>query len=317
MTNAHEHGSTNHDDGQHHGHKHAIPADADARYLTIALALIAGFMIVEVIAATMSGSLALLADAGHMLVDVGALGASLWAARLAIRPAAGVWTYGLKRAEILSAAANGVTLLVVSALVAVESIRRLLHPSNVEGGVVLAVALVGVAVNIIAAWVLAKANRSSLNVEGSFQHILTDLYAFIATVIAGVLIIVTGFERADAIASLVVVALMLKAAWGLLKASGRVLLEAAPDNVNLDDVRTHLLDTVHVCDIHDLHAWTVTSTLPALSAHVVLDDSCFSDGHAPRILDQLQACVAGHFDVEHSTFQLEPVGHLDHETGLH
>jgi cobalt-zinc-cadmium efflux system protein len=179
------------------------------------------------------------------------------------------------------------------------------------------VALVGVAVNVAAAWLLARANRSSLNVEGSFQHILTDLYGFIATVIAGVVIVLTGFGRADAIASLVVVALMLKAAWGLLKASGRVLLEAAPDNVDLDEVRSHLLRAAHVTDVHDLHAWTVTSSLPALSAHVVVEDSCFSDGHAPQILDQLQACLTGHFDVEHCTFQLEPGGHLEHEAGTH
>lgn len=319
MNNAHELGPSGHDHGEksHAGHGHGITAYSDVRYLAVALTLIAAFMIVEVSAAVASGSLALLADAGHMLVDAGAIGASLWAARLATRPAVGKWTYGFKRAEILSAAVNGITLLVVGALVAVESVGRLIHPSPVKGGVIVAVALLGVVVNIIAAWVLAKANRSSLNVEGSFLHIITDLYAFIATVIAGVVILVTGFGRADAFASLVVVGLMLKAAWGLLRASGRVLLEAAPDNFNLDEVRAHLLEIVHVRDVHDLHAWSVTSSLPALSAHVVIDNSCFSDGQSPHILDDLQACLAGHFDVEHSTFQLEPVGHLDHEEGMH
>ncbi len=317
MTGTRQHDPDRHGGSDHDGHRHGVGGDADARYLAVALTLIAGFMIIEVAAAVVSGSMALLADAGHMLVDAGALGASLWAVRLAGRPAVGIWTYGFKRAEILSAAVNGITLLVVSALVAAESVRRLIHAPKVEGGVVVAIALFGVAVNIVAAWVLAKANRSNLNVAGSFQHILTDLYAFIATVIAGVVILVTGFWRADAVASLFVVALMLKAAWGLLKASGRVLLEAAPDNVNLDDVRGHLLDTVHVYDVHDLHAWTVTSSLPALSAHVVIDDSCFSNGRAPHILDELQACLAGHFDVEHSTFQLELAGHLGHETGIH
>jgi len=169
----------------------------------------------------------------------------------------------------------------------------------------------------VAAWVLAKANRSSLNVEGSFQHIVTDLYGFIATFIAGIILLATGFERADAIASLVVVALMLRASAGLLKASGRILLEAAPEGVDLDEVRAHILETDRVIHVHDLHAWTVTSDLPALSAHIVVDDSCFSDGHAPQILDQIQACVAGHFDVEHCTFQLEPAGHLAHEEGTH
>jgi cobalt-zinc-cadmium efflux system protein len=300
-----------------HGHSHGVSADANTRYLTVALALIVGFMALEVIVAVLSGSLALLADAGHMLTDAGAIGASLWALRLAARPATRSWTFGFKRAEILSAAGNGITLVVVSAVVTLESVQRLIHPGDVAGAAVLVVALVGAAVNVIAAWVLARANRSSLNVEGAFQHILTDLYGFIATVIAGIVILATGFARADAIASLVVVMLMLRAAWGLLGASGRVLLEAAPDNVDLDEVRAHMLEALHVIDVHDLHAWTVTSDLPALSAHVVVNDECFNDGHAPQILDQLQACLAGHFDVEHSTFQLEPVSHLDHEAGMH
>lgn len=300
-----------------HSHSHAIAANADRRYLVIALALIVGFMIVEVIVAVVSGSLALLSDAGHMLTDAGAIAASLWAINLAARPARGIWTFGFKRAEILSAAANGITLLVISALVAVEAIHRLLDPPPVEGGPVLVVAIFGIIVNLVAVWVLAKANRSSLNVEGSFQHILTDLYGFIATAAAGLVVLTTGFTRADAIASLIVVALMLHAAWGLLRDSGRILLEGAPEGVDLDQVRKHLLETGHVHDVHDLHVWTVTSDLPALSAHVVLDESCFHDGHAPLILDQLQNCLTGHFDVEHSTFQLEPAGHAVHETGTH
>ncbi len=316
-THMRSHGNKSHHHSDHDGHNHGISANADARYLAIALSLIVAFLIAEAITAVISGSLALLADSGHMLTDAVALGASLWAARLAARSPVGVWTFGFKRAEILSAAGNGITLLIVSALVAFEAIRRLIHPVAVGGLTVVAVALVGIAVNLIATWVLAKANRSNLNVEGSFQHIVTDLYGFIATVIAGVVLLVTGFERADAMASLFVVALMLKASWGLLKASGRILLEAAPEDVDLGDVRTHLLETDHVSDIHDLHAWTVTSDLPALSAHVVVEDSCFTDGHVPQILDQIQTCVAGHFDVAHSTFQLEPAGHLDHEEGTH
>jgi len=223
----------------------------------------------------------------------------------------------LKRAEILSAAGNGITLLVVSGIVTFEAIRRLVHPPTVEGAPVLVVALIGIVVNIAAAWVLAKADRSSLNVEGAYQHILTDLYGFIGTVVAAVVILTTGFTRADAIASLIVVALMLKAAWGLLRDSGRVLLEAAPEGVDLDEVRAHLLENGHVRDVHDLHVWTVTSNLPTLSAHVVLDDSCFGDGHAPRLLDELQGCLVGHFDVEHSTFQLERITHANHEPGTH
>jgi len=300
-----------------HDHGHGISENADRRYLVIALALLIAFMITEVIVAFVSGSLALLSDAGHMLTDVGAIGASLWAMNLAARPAAGSWTFGWKRAEILSAAVNGITLLVVSGIVGFEAIRRLIHPPTVDGAPVLVVALIGVVVNIVAAWVLAKANRTSLNVEGAYQHILTDLYGFVGTVVAAVVILTTGYARADAIASLIVVALMLKAARGLLKDSGRVLLEAAPEGIDLAQVRSHLLDSDHVHDVHDLHVWTVTSNLPTLSAHVVIDDSCFNDGHAPQLLDELQSCLVGHFDVEHSTFQLEPAAHSTHETGNH
>jgi len=303
--------------GPGHSHGHGVSADADRRYLTIALGLIVGFMAVEIVVAVVSGSLALLADAGHMLTDAGAIAASIAAVLLAARPAGGVWTYGFKRAEILSAAVNGVTLLVVSVLIGYEAVRRLIHPPPVQGLAVLVVALIGVAVNVAATWVLAKANRSSMNIEGAFQHILTDLYAFLGTAIAGVVILTTGFRRADAIASLVVVVLMLRASWGLLTASGRVLLEAAPESVDLDQVLAHLIELPEVTAVHDLHVWTVTSDLPALSAHVVVADGCFANGRAPQVLDHLQDCLVGHFDVEHSTFQLEPAGHSDHESGAH
>ena len=312
MSADHAHGD--HADGDH---AHGVNADADRRYLLIALLLLAAFMLGEVIVAVLSGSLALLSDAGHMLSDVGAIGAALWAIRLAARPAAGAWTFGWKRAEILSAAGNGITLLVVSGIVAVEAITRLIHPPRVDGGPVVVVAVAGIAVNIAAAWVLARASRSSLNVQGAFRHVLTDLYGFIGTVIAGIVIVTTGFNRADSIASLVVVALMAKAAWELLRDSGRVLLEAAPEGMDLEQIRTHLAEVPHVLGVHDLHAWTVTSGLPVLSAHVVIEDDCFNDGHAPRLLDQLQACLAGHFDVEHSTFQLEAAAHAGHEPGTH
>ena len=298
-------------------HAHGPGAGSDRRYLLTALALLAAFMVAEVITAVLSGSLALLSDAGHMLSDVGAIGGSLWAISLAARPPTGKWTYGWKRAEILSAAANGITLLVVAGIVTVEAVGRLIHPPAVHGWPVIAVATAGIAVNVAASWVLAKADRSSLNVEGAFRHVLTDLYGFIGTVIAGIIIVTTGFTRADAIASLIVVALMVKAAWELLRDSGLVLLEAAPEGMDLEQVRAHLTGVPHVLGVHDLHAWTVTSGLPALSAHVVIEDDCFRDGHAPRLLDQLQDCLAGHFDVEHSTFQLEAAAHAGHEAGTH
>ena len=303
--------------GHAHAHAHGPGTGAGRRPLLTALALLAAFMLGEVITAIVSGSLALLSDAGHMLSDVGAIGGSLWAISLAARPPSGKWTYGLKRAEILSAAANGITLLVVAGIVTAEAISRLIHPPAVDGGPVIVVAAAGIAVNVAATWVLARADRSSLNVRGAFRHVLTDLYGFIGTVIAGIVIVTTGFTRADAIASLVVVALMAKAAWELLRDSGRILLEAAPEDMDLGAVHAHLVEVPHVLAVHDLHAWTVTSGLPALSAHIVIEDDCFNDGHAPRLLDQLQACLAGHFDVEHSTFQLEAAAHASHEPGAH
>jgi cobalt-zinc-cadmium efflux system protein len=299
------------------GHSHQPSPDADRRYLRAALALLTAFLIGEVTAALTSGSLALLSDAGHMLADVGAIAGSLWAIRLAARPPAGAWTFGWQRAEILSAAVNGITLLVVAGILTVQAIIRLIHPAHVDATPVLVVALAGIAVNVVAARLLARASRSSLNVEGAFRHILTDLYGFLGTAAAAVIILTTGYVRADSLAALVVVVLMVRAAWSLLRASGRILLEAAPEHMNLDDVRAHLLATEHVQAVHDLHAWTVTSGLPALSAHVIVDDACFKNGHAPRLLDKLQACLAGHFDVEHSTFQLEASAHAGHEPGAH
>jgi cobalt-zinc-cadmium efflux system protein len=299
-------------------HTHGPAAtDADRRYLAMALALIVAFMVVEVVVAVLAHSLALLSDAGHMLTDAAALTAALWAIGLAARPAGGAWTYGWKRAEILSAAVNGITLLVVSGVVTFEAIRRLLSSPRVEGLPVLLVAVAGIAVNVGAAWLLSKADRSSLNIRGAFQHVLTDLYGFVATVVAGVVILVAGYNRADAIASLIVVGLMLRAAWGLLRDSGRILMQAAPKDVDLAAVRAHLTRTGHIRDVHDLHVWMVTSGLPTLSAHVVVDDECFHEGHLPGLLDEVQSCLAGHFDVEHSTFQFELAAHAAHEHETH
>ena len=303
--------------GAGHGHQHLGRGDS-ARRLQVSLGLIVGFMAVEVVVALFAHSLALLADAGHMLTDAAALATALWAIHLAARPTTGTWSFGLKRAEILSAAVNGVTLVAVAGIVTVEAVRRLVHPREVGGTAVLVVALVGVIVNVIASWVLSRGDRVSLNVEGAFQHILTDAAGFVATAIAGLVILTTGFRRADAIASLLVVVLMVRAAWTLLKASGRVLLEGTPEGVDLDEVRLRLLAAdSHVVDVHDLHAWVLTSDHPAMSAHVVLDDSCFSDGHAPRVLDALQEAMRADFDMDHSTLQLEMAQHSAHEVGAH
>jgi cobalt-zinc-cadmium efflux system protein len=304
--------------GHDHHHDHAEAAAQDAVRLRLALGLILGFMVLEVVVAVLSHSLALLADAGHMLTDAAALAAALWAIRLSARPATASYSYGMKRAEILAAAVNGVTLVAAAAVVIDEAVIRLLHPSPVSAVPVLVVALVGVAVNVAATLVLRGGDRGSLNLEGAFQHILTDAAGFIATAVAAVVILSTGFRRADPIASLLVVALMVHAAWALLRASGRILLEGTPAGIDLDEVRSRLLGADHhVLGVHDLHAWVLTSRSPAMSAHVVIDDSCFADGHAGAILDALQEAMAGEFDMEHSTLQLEMAGHSDHEAPSH
>jgi cobalt-zinc-cadmium efflux system protein len=303
--------------GHGHDHGHGIDPDADRRYLFIALGLIVGFMIAEVIVAGIAGSLTLLADAGHMLTDAGAIAGSIWALHLARQPASKIWSYGLKRAEILAAAANGVTLLVVGVLVGVEAVRRLVHPPAVQGTPIIVVAVIGIAVNLLAVATLRRANRRSLNVEGVFQHVVTDLAGFVGTAAAGIVVVTTGWRRADPVASLCVMVLVLRAAWSLLLASGRVLLEGTPETVDLDQVRRHLFELPEVIAVHDLHAWTLTSALPALSAHVVVNDACLNDGTVAQVLDRLQHCLVNHFDVEHSTFQLEAASHADHEPGMH
>ena len=303
--------------GHGHEHAHAVTTESDHRYLTVTLFLLATFMACEVVTAFISHSLVLLADAGHMLADVGAIAGSLVALRLAARPETGSHTFGMKRAEILAAVGNGITLVVVSALVTFEAIDRLVHPAAVHGAVLIVVAAVGVAVNVAATATMSKANRRSLNVESAYRHVLTDLYGFIGTVIAGIVIVTTGFSRADSIASLVVVALMLKAAIQMLRPALRILLEATPEDIDLEEVRRHLLELHEVSSVHDLHVWTLTSSLPILTAHVVVTDDCIIQGEIGRVLDHLQGCLAGHFDVEHSTLQLEAIGHLDHEVGGH
>jgi cobalt-zinc-cadmium efflux system protein len=287
-----------------HDHDHGVSADADRGRLAIALALIVGLMALEVAVGFAVSSLALLSDAAHMLTDAAAIGLSLVAIRLAARPARGVMTYGLKRTEILSAQFNGATLLVLGVLIVVEGVRRLVSPPTVGGGWVLAVALVGVAVNLAATRILSRANRRSLNVEGAFLHIVTDLAAFVATAVAGAVILATGFQRADGIASLIVAAIMLRAAYGLLKASGRVFLEAAPEGLDPDEIGRAMAAAGDVTEVHDLHVWEVTSGFPALSAHVLVPAE--SDCHAAR--RDLERLLHDRFHIEHTTLQVEHVG---------
>jgi cobalt-zinc-cadmium efflux system protein len=279
----------------------------EGRAIKAALALIVGFMAVEVVAGIIASSLALLSDAAHMLTDAAALTLSLVAARLAGRPAHGSLTYGFGRVEILSAQANGLALLVLAALIIYGAITRLVSPPAVEGGVVLAVALAGIAVNLVAARMLGghahghSHGGRSLNLEGSYKHILTDLYGFIATALAAVVILASGFSRADPIASLLIAALMLHAAYTLLRESGRVFLEAAPAGLDPDQIGQVLAEQPGVVQVHDLHVWEVTSGFPALSAHVVVraGDDC----HERR--RWLQRVLEQRFDVTHTTLQVD------------
>lgn len=288
----------------HGAHGHAHGRDADRGALRTALILITAFMVGELVAGVLADSLALLSDAAHMLTDAVALAIALFAARLAERPAQGAMTYGLGRAEILSAQANGVTLLVLGVLIVIDAIRRLVSAPHVHATPVLVVALAGVLVNLIVVRVLARGTdpgERSLNLEGSYQHILTDLFGFIATAVAALIIIVSGFDRADAIASLLIAALMLHAGYGLVIASGRVFMEAAPSGLDPDAIGRALAAEPGVVEVHDLHVWEVTSGFPALSAHVVVraGDDC----HERR--RTLQAIVSERFGVDHTTLQVD------------
>jgi cobalt-zinc-cadmium efflux system protein len=284
--------------GHHHqGHVHTD----DARRLTVALVLILGLMVAEIVAGVLADSLALLSDAAHMLTDAAAIALALFAARLARRPASGDFTFGFRRAEILSAQLNGATLVGLALLITVEAIRRLVNPPDVAGLAVLLVAIAGIAVNLAATRVLAGSDRRSLNVEGAFQHVLTDLFAFIATAIAGAVVLLTDFGRADGIAALVVAALMLRSGYGLLRDSGRVLLEAAPRDLDPEEIGNLLAAQSHVVEVHDLHVWEVTSGFPAISAHVTVRAGCDTQAHRRELADLLRE----RFGISHSTLQVE------------
>ena len=285
----------------HQGHVHGARSEADRDRLTYALGLLAAFIAVEVATGVLARSLALLSDAAHMLTDAGALALSLLALRLAARPAAGAMTFGLRRVEILSAQVNGMSLVIFAGFIAYEAVRRLFDPPAVRGGLVLAVALVGIAVNLAAVRILADADRSSLNVQGSFQHVLTDLYGFIGTALAAMVILTTGFRRADPIVSLLIAALMLRSGASLLRASGRVFLEAAPTGLDPQAIGRALARHAGVVEVHDLHVWEVSSGFPALSAHVLVRAQ--ADCHAAR--RELEALLHERFGLDHTTLQVD------------
>jgi cobalt-zinc-cadmium efflux system protein len=288
-----------------HHHQHAGETAASRigseRRLAIALGLIASLMAAEIVAGILAHSLALLSDAAHMLTDAGALGLSLLALRLAARPARGNLTFGLRRAEILSAQANGATLLVLAGLIVYEGIHRLFEPPEVAGWAVVVVALAGMVVNLVATLQLRGADRENMAIEGSFQHLLTDLYAFAGTVVAGVVVVATGFNRADAIASLAVAALMLRASYGLLKDSGRVLLEMSPSDMDVNEIGRALAEHPRVSSVHDLHIWQIATGFPALSAHVLVPPG--ADCH--EIRRELEQVLAERFTLDHTTLQVD------------
>jgi cobalt-zinc-cadmium efflux system protein len=283
----------------HHDHDHRLAADR--RALTVALVLVAGLMVGEIVAGLAAHSLALLADAGHMLTDAAALGFALFASAMAARPAAGRWTYGYSRLEILAAQANGITLGLLAVWIVWAAIHRLIDPHDVRGGLVLVVALAGAVVSVVASMVLARASRESLNVRGAFLHIATDVAAFGATAIAGGLILATGWNRLDPVASLMVAALMLWSSAQLLRGSTAIFLERAPDDVDPEAIGGALVGEPGVVEVHDLHVWTVTSGFPALSAHVLVEPG--ADCHAAR--RRLERMLADRFGLRHTTLQVD------------
>ncbi len=297
---AHHH---HHDHGA--GHSHAHTMTTNRRRLILSLVLIATFMVVEVVVGLVAGSVALIADAGHMLTDALAIALSLVALHLAARPARGSMTFGLKRVEILSAQINGLTLLVLAAVIVYESIHRLMNPADVLGGWVLITAAIGAVVNVLVLLVLSGADRRSLNIEGSYQHVLMDLLGSVAAIVAGAVVFLTGYNRADAIAALLVALLMFRSAWSLVSQSTRVLLEAAPLGIDPDAVGEAMVSHPGVVGVHDLHVWEVTSGFGALSAHVTVARDV--DCHTVR--REVEAVLKERFDLRHTTLQVdhEPV----------
>lgn len=299
------------------GHSHGTATGAHRSRLLTALLITLTVMVAEVIGGLISGSLALLADAAHMLTDAAGVGLALLAAWFASRPATPERTFGYQRSEVLAAVVNALLLFGVAGFVLVEAVRRFTSPPEVATGLMLGVAVVGLVANTISLLVLRGGQQESLNVRGAYLEVLGDLLGSAAVIVAAIVIALTGYTQADPIASALIGLMILPRTWGLLREAVDVLLEATPRGVDLTQVRQHLLDTPGVIDAHDLHAWTITSGLPVLSVHVVVAQDVLADGGGGRVLDSLGACLAGHFDVEHCTFQLEEPTHQGHEHAHH
>lgn len=295
-----------------HSHSHSA-AHASEQRLRIVLLLTASYLIVEVVGALATNSLALLADAGHMLADVAGVALALIAIRLAHRPASPAKTYGYYRLEMLAALVNGMLLLAISGYIIFESYRRLTDPPEFDGTPMLVVASFGLLVNLVAAWLLMEAQKSSLNMRGAYLEVMSDLLGSVAVIVAGVVFIATGFREADALASLFIGVFILPRTWSLISQAVHVLLEGAPANVDLAQVRDHILQTPGVVSLHDFHVWNLTSGMNVMSAHVVITPEASSQ----QVLDDLSACLGDHFDIDHSTFQIESVDRSDREHAAH
>jgi cobalt-zinc-cadmium efflux system protein len=299
------------------GHSHHPLAESAKGRLTAVLAVAGVVLVVEVVGAVVSGSLALFADAGHMLTDVAGLTLAVIAARLVGRPATAERTWGFQRAEVLAAAGQAAVLLAVGGYVIVEGVRRLVVAPDVASTAMIVFGIVGLIGNLVAVGILYGARHHSMNTRAAFLEVANDALGSVAVLVAAVAIAVTGWERADAVASLLIGALILPRTWRLLRESVDVLLESTPKDLDLSVVREHVMRVDHVIAIHDLHASQLATNLPTFSAHVVVDDACFHDGHLKTLLDDIQGCLAGHFDVEHSTIQFEAASHAAHEPARH
>ena len=303
-----------------HSHSHAPSGTAAGRHrrrLIFVVGITAAVFVAQVIGGLASGSLALLADAGHMLTDSTGLVIALIATILAARPATSARTFGLQRVEILAALINGLLLVGIAVWVLLRAVDRWNEPVEISSGLMLGVAVVGACANAAGLLILRGGKDESLNLRGAYLEVLGDLVGSVAVIVAALVITFTGWTRADSIASIAIFCLIIPRAWSLLRDVVDVLLEATPRGVDLDEVRTHMQEVPGVVDVHDLHAWTITSGVPVLSAHVVVDDACLSQGRSGEVLDALGGCLGEHFDVDHCTFQLEPQGHQAHEPAHH
>ncbi|MFJ6652089.1 cation diffusion facilitator family transporter [Microbacterium sp. NPDC091313] len=302
-----------------HDHAPGVRGASNRRLLATSLTITTVVLVVQIVGGVLSGSLALLADAAHMFTDAAALVIALVASAVAARPANDRRTFGYQRAEVFGALVNGVILIVLAAWVAFEAVMRLVEPAEAEvaGGLMLVVASVGLLANAVSMWLLSAAQRTSINVRGAYLEVLGDLLGSAAVIVAALVILVTGWAPADAVASLLIAAMIVPRAIGLLREVASVLGESTPEGMHVAEIRDHILDTPGVVAVHDVHVWQLTRGAPVFSAHVVVEDDALRDGSTARILGSLQTCLSQHFDVEHSTFQLEPAGHVEHDDARH